>query len=152
VSGFATAQAGPGAVTADRPTDARPTAVDDARHVDGSNSPWATGDGRLDAFQDRFDLTDEEMTEIRTAVNEALADGADRTEVRAVVLEKLEAFGVEDPGLGPFDDRAQSRAGGPGNGYARGDAPADGTGHQHRGHGGPHGVADGTGPNCPYAA
>jgi hypothetical protein len=143
VSGFAAAQGGPAAAPADRPGDG-------TRPMDGSNSPWVTDDERLDVFQERFDLTDEQMAEIREAVLEKIDEGADREEIRDTVLAKLAAFGVEDPELGPYADRDRPRAGGNGPGNARGDAPADGFGNQYRGHGhGPWGPADGTGPNCP---
>ncbi|MFC7045031.1 hypothetical protein ACFQH6_05975 [Halobacteriaceae archaeon GCM10025711] len=124
--------AGTGVAVADRP-------------MDGSNSPWVTGDDRLDRFQDRFDLTDEQMETIRTAVVEQYESGATPAEMRATVTDLLAEFGVEDADLSPVMDRQRLQDG-------TGDGPArDGTGPRFGGQGhfggqgqGPHGVMDGS--------
>lgn len=102
------------------------------RPFDGHNSPWMTGDERLERFQERFGLTDEQVDQIRTEVQAMIQDGADHDAIRAQVQTMLENFGVDIPALGPM------------NGQHFGDGP--------RGHG-LHGPADGMartgGPNGP---
>ena len=122
--GMAQAGSGQAAATADRP-------------MDGSNSPWLVNDDRLDRFQTRFGLTDVQMDEIQTSVVEALDEGAGRTEIRSIVSEKLESFGVDDPDLGPTDDL--------GRGDGHNGPNGDGAGRQ-----GPHGgQGNGSGPYGP---
>lgn len=141
--------------------------ADEDRPLNGTNSPWIADDDRLDRFQDRFNLTDEQLTEIQTIVVGQIEDGANRTEIRTTVSEMLTEYGVEDTVLGPPADtqarseQAGDQRAGPANGQGAG--PADGTGYQHGGsadttnsgqqdvadgqygHGnGPHGPADGS--------
>ncbi|MFB6113585.1 MAG: hypothetical protein ABEJ58_05720 [Halodesulfurarchaeum sp.] len=120
------------------------------RPLDGSNSPWVTGDERLDAFQDRFNLTDEQIEQIQSEVTTMIEDGADRAEIRATITEMLTEFGVDDPVLGPaagVGQQSSSFGQGPaGNGAGNGYGPGNGAG---RGPGvgqgaGPHGPADGS--------
>lgn len=71
---------------------------------DGTNTPWTADDARLEHIQDRYDLTDAQVEEIRDAVEAAMADGYDRLEIQQTVHDKLESFGIEvgEPlGLGP---------------------------------------------------
>lgn len=109
----------------------------DARPMDGSNSPWVTGDERLDRFQERFDLTDEQMDELQTTMAALIEDGASHDEIRTTVTEMLAEFGVEDPTLGPPAD-AEQRHGGFGSGHGAGHGSGGGHGS------GPHGPADGS--------
>jgi hypothetical protein len=166
ITGFATA-AGSGALPADTtavdagfgpgdgPTDGtgpvNATTAD--RPMNGTNSPWVTGDERLDLIQERFDLTDEQMNEIQTEVQSLVDEGASQDEIRSTVTEMLESYGVEDPTLGPAADGSTGMAGG---GYGagaggQGQGPADGTGSGssagaggYGGGSGPHGPADGS--------
>ncbi|MEF8825014.1 MAG: hypothetical protein V5A34_00820 [Halapricum sp.] len=141
--------------------------TEEDRPLNGTNSPWMADDDRLDRFQDRFDLTDEQVDEIQSAVTDQIEAGADRTEIRSTVTAMLTEYGVDEPELGPPAD-AQDRLGladGQGTGPADGQqsGPTDGTGYQHGngasstggsqqgfGHGqqgqsnGPHGPADGS--------
>lgn len=115
--------------------------ADADRPMDGQNSPWVTGDERLERFQERFGLTDAQVEQIRVEVTAMIQDGADRDAVRAQVQTMLEEFGVDAPALGPMDgQRAGDGPHGP-----RG--PADGA-TRHGGFGaggaGPHGPADGS--------
>ncbi|MFB6129976.1 MAG: hypothetical protein ABEJ28_04040 [Salinigranum sp.] len=114
------------------------------RPLDGHNSPWVTGDERLDRFQARYDLTDTQMEQIRTEVAAMIDDGADRQAVQAKVETMLADFGVETPALGPrYDGRLGDGPRGAGlYGPADGVARHGGFG----GHGGigPNGVMDGS--------
>lgn len=130
-------------------------ASDADRPLNGSNSPWVTGDERLDAFQNRFNLTDDQVEQIRAEVTAMIDDGADREEIRDTVTEMLVEFGVEDPALGPgangdqhlgpfgnADGTGYGPSNGPGDGYGPGNGAGNGPGN---GHGaGPHGPADGS--------
>ena len=118
------------------------------RPRDGSHSPWVTGDDRLDRFQERFDLTDEQMAEIREAVQASMADGATRDEIRNTVIAMLEDFGVEDSQLGPPADGEREGPFGNGMGHHHGGGwgtagPGNGHGGPGNGHG-PHGPGDGS--------
>lgn len=130
VSGVAAATGGPAVGTATQvQTDDRP--------LDGSNSPWATEDERLELFQERFDLTDEQVAEIGTDVQALIDEDASREEIRDTVRERLEEYGVEDPTLGPPADR------GPGSNSVDRDADTR-AGFGGAGGSGPHGPADGS--------
>lgn len=117
------------------------------RPLEGSNSPWVGEDERLERFQERFDLTDEQVDEIQVAVEDAVDDGATREDIRATVMDMLEAYGVEAPTLGPPGDAERGYGqqrhgqghgfGGPAhreNGTAAGSGPGNG----------PHGPANGS--------
>ena len=148
-TGFAAA-AGAGlgpAEQTDVNTDGAAVSTTDDRALDGSNSPWMTGDDRLDRFQDRFALTDEQVETIRTTVLPMIEEGAAREEIRETVLNQLDAFGVTEPSLGPPAD------GGPGagsfgqdrDGGAMGPTEHGGQGFAGTaGQGGPHGPGDGS--------
>lgn len=100
----------------------------DDRPLDGANTPWTADDWRLDRIQERYDLTDEQVAEIQSNLETAMADGTSREEIRTVVHDTLESFGIEvgEPlGLGPAD--------GP-RGPA-GDRPGFGAGQGFGGHG-----------------
>ena len=91
VAGVAAAAPGLGAQADDRP-------------MDGTNSPWTNSDDpRLEQFQERYDLTDAEMEQVRAAVQETVQNGGDRTAIRATVTEQLSEFGIDDPELGPVE-------------------------------------------------
>jgi hypothetical protein len=115
------------------------------RALDGSNSPWATGDERLDMLQVRFNLTDSQVQAIRDEVRAMIENDAAPGEIRSINTEMLAEYGVEDPALGPPADGGQGAGPfghGNGAGHGFGHGPADGTGN---GHGaGPHGSADGS--------
>lgn len=129
VSGVAAATGGPAGAAAQVQTDDRP--------LDGSNSPWATEDERVDLFQERFDLTDEQVAEIDSEVEALLEEDASREEIRDTVRELLEEYGVEDPTLGPPADR------GPGSNSFDTDSDTR-AGFGGAGGSGPHGPADGS--------
>lgn len=117
--------------------------AEEDRALDGTNSPWVTEDQRLERFQDRFNLTDEQVESIQTEVQSMIENGATQDEIRATVTERLEAFGVEDPTLGPPEDgggadRPFGHGAGTGGGHGPAGGQADGTG------GGPHGPGDGS--------
>lgn len=116
---------------------------------DGSNSPWVTGDERLDMFQDRFNLTDAEVQSMQDEVTTMIENDATPEDIQSTVTSMLKDFGVEDPavgqpidggqGEGPFD---QGAGAGQGNGPTDGTGPGNGAG---QGAGsGPHGPADGS--------
>mgnify|MGYP006873403571 FL=1 len=42
----------------------------------GSNSPWVTGGERLDMFQERFDITDDQVATIREEVTRQMETDA----------------------------------------------------------------------------
>ena len=121
---------------------------------DGSNSPWVTGDERLERFQDRFDLTDDQMDEIQTDVQSLVDSDATPEEIRATVTEMLESYGVADPTLGPPADGRQAtgpHGHGPGAGQGNGPGAGQGAGGTagqggvgSAGGAGPHGPADGS--------
>lgn len=114
----------------------------------GSNSPWVTGDERLNRFQERFDLTDDQVATIRDEVTRQIETDAAPEEVQTTVSGMLADYGVEDPTLGPPADGRQ--AAGPvgqanGAAHGQGNGPADGAGNGGQdATGGPHGPADGS--------
>ncbi|MEF8775660.1 MAG: hypothetical protein V5A43_04050 [Haloarculaceae archaeon] len=174
-TGFVAAGYGPGAAPADgegttatADTVSGPTADADG-DLNGTNSPWMTGDERLERLQDRFGLSDAQMEDIRAQVTAMIQNGADRDTIRTQVRTMLENYGVEDPTLGPPDaehlgegSRAGSghQTGTAGHGPMAGHGSMAGNGHQGSadhgpqgagtaGHGpmvggGPHGPADGS--------
>lgn len=134
VAGVAAAAPGFGAQADDRP-------------MDGTNSPWTNSDDpRLERFQERYDLTDAEMEQVRAAVQETVLNGGDRTAIRAAVTEQLSEFGIDDPELGPvegFGPHDAARNNGPGQGQgANGHGPGAGHGQTLR-----DGSGVGTGPH-----
>ncbi|AKH97768.1 hypothetical protein [Halanaeroarchaeum sulfurireducens] len=142
-TGFAAASTGAGLAPAAN-ADTNSTDVD--RPLDGSNSPWATDDERLELFQERFDLTDEQVEEIQEAVESEMDADASRETIRNTVTEKLQEFGVDGPTLGPTDDRVGT---GPhGQNAGNGNAAGAGAGHGAAGGNGP-GNAQGAGPHGP---
>jgi Spy/CpxP family protein refolding chaperone len=123
------------------------------RPYDGHNSPWVTGDERLEQFQERFGLTDAQMAQLRADVTAMIQDGTDHDAIQAQIRTTLENYGVDDPALGPMDgprlgDGPRGTGTGP-HGPGAGVGPADGTA-RHGGHGGfgagggPYGPADGS--------
>ena len=76
-----------------------------------------------DRLQERFDLTDDQIAEIRDTVETMVEDGADRGAIHDAIVAKLEDFGIEDPELGPPGDRGRN-SWADGNGWADGTAPA----------------------------
>lgn len=118
-------------------------ASDNATAADGTNSPWVTGDERLDRFQDRFTLTDDQIETIQDEVTALIEGDATPDEIRSTITELLSDYGVENPALG------HAAAGGQGTGpFGPESGPhgsADGPGHGAQGAGnGPHGPADGS--------
>jgi Spy/CpxP family protein refolding chaperone len=71
---------------------------DGSRH-DGSRHGGSGRDRPSSAFLAQFDLTDEQIAEIRALVEEMRADGASREEIHEAVREKLLAFGVTEAEL-----------------------------------------------------
>ncbi len=116
---------------------------------DGSNSPWVTGDERLDVFQERFDLTDGQVEAIQEEVTTMIENDASPDEIRSTITDMLSDYGVEEPELGQPADGGQAAGPfgqGDGAGQGHGNGPADGTGNgagQSAGSG-PHGPADGS--------
>lgn len=114
----------------------------------GSNSPWVTGDERLETFQERFDLTDDQVATIQAEVTTLIEADASPEEVRTAITDRLADYGVENPALGPPTDGRQ--AAGPfghadGAGQGQGHGPADGTGYRgQNANTGPQGPADGS--------
>lgn len=116
---------------------------------DGSNSPWVTGDERLDMFQERFNLTDDQVEAIQEEVTTRVDNDATPDEIQSTITEMLSDYGVDDPELG--QPAAGGQAAGPfgqgnGAGQGQGNGPADDTGNgAGQGAGsGPHGPADGS--------
>jgi hypothetical protein len=97
VSGLVAAGFGPGAAG----TDANAPADD----------RWSDEriDEMLERLQERFDLTDEQVAELRATIEEKLEAGAAPLEIRDAVIDTLESFGIEDPEIGPPADRGQHR-------------------------------------------
>ena len=109
-------------------------------------------DPAFDRLQERYDLTDEQVADLRETVESMIDDGANRTAIHDAIVEKLESFGVEDPELGP---RAAWQ-----NGNAS-DAPwglfgfgpqANGQGSGQHGHGPGNGAGNGHGGNANASA
>lgn len=120
----------------------------------GEGWHWADDD-RVDRFQERFNLTDDEVAEIRETVQSMIDDGAPRGEIHETVTEMLEEFGVDDPELGPVADRDRGAFGpnetaeraGPGERGGPGDAgerggPGDAGERGGHGYGPGHGWGD----------
>jgi Spy/CpxP family protein refolding chaperone len=170
-TGFAAATGGVGLAAGDAQAQANGNGASDGTGPiaasaecprDGSNSPWVTGDERLERFQDRFDLTDDQMDEIQTDVQSLVESDATPEEIRATVTEMLESYGVADPTLGPPADGRQAtgpHGHGPGVGQGNGAGGGQGSGENvgqgaggaagqggvgSAGGAGPHGPADGS--------
>jgi len=115
---------------------------------DGSNSPWVTGDERLDMFQERFDLTDDQVATIQDEVTKLIETDAPPEEVRTAITDRLADYGVENPALGqPADGQQAAGPFGHANaaGHGQGHGPADGTGYGSQNtDSGPRGPADGS--------
>ncbi|APE94915.1 hypothetical protein [Halodesulfurarchaeum formicicum] len=129
-TGFAAAGAGGFAAgTADQTPVESPNAnVTIEQAQDGSNSPWVTGDERLELFQERFDLTDEQVATIQSEVQSMIETDASPTEIRDTVRTMLADYGVENPTLGPSADGFQGDGQyGQGHGFGT-DAAQDGSG------------------------
>ncbi len=58
--------------------------------MDGSNSPWVTGDERLERFQERFDLSDEQVEQIKGEIEALSEDELDHEEIEVIVEKKSE--------------------------------------------------------------
>lgn len=151
--GVAAATGGFGAAATDAQTvndDGNQVTTDNATLAqDGSNSPWVTGDERLDMFQDRFNLTDSQVQSIQDEVTTMIENDAAPEDIQSTVTTMLADYGVEDPELGPPADGGQNMGPfgqGNGAGQGHGNGPADGTGNgADQGAGsGPHGPADGS--------
>ncbi|AOW79665.1 hypothetical protein HTSR_0466 [Halodesulfurarchaeum formicicum] len=131
-TGFAAAGAGGFAAgTADQtPAELSNANVTIEQAQDGSNSPWVTGDERLELFQERFDLTDEQVATIQSEVQSMIENDASPTEIRDTVRTMLADYGVENPTLGPSADGFQGDGQyGHGHGHGFGtDAAQDGSG------------------------
>ncbi|MFW5896038.1 MAG: hypothetical protein ACOCUA_01495 [archaeon] len=115
------------------PTDAQ------ARNASNGTVP----DPAFDRLQERYDLTDEQVTDLRETVESMIDDGANRTAIHDAIVEKLEEFGVEDPELGPQAAWQNGDASGaPWGLFGFGPhANGQGSGHGH----GPHGDGAGNG-------
>lgn len=122
------------------------------RPMDGSNSPWITEDERLEMFQDRYNLTDTQIEDIRIEVTSMIEEGVDRTEIRDTVLSKLQEFGVESPGemgIGLGSQRSGERKGSVNGEQINGEQRGQGYGQGMQGQGKGNGQGKGMG-NCPY--
>ena len=53
-------------------------------------------DRRLAWLEAEFDLTDDQVAELRTTIEDRRADGADRHEIREAVLDRLESYGIPE--------------------------------------------------------
>lgn len=144
VTGLATAASGTVVMDANE-TDGGFGLADGASHAhqaqNASNSPWVTGDERLDYMQERFNLTDEQVSAIQTEVQSLVEENATHDEIRLTVTEMLESYGVEDPTLGPPVEM------GPGAGHGLMGSASEagqGNGYGQSGGSGPHGPADGS--------
>lgn len=122
-------------------------ATDVDRALDGSNSPFVTGDERLEVFQDRFDLTDAQVERIQTEVTSMVDDDATQEDIRATVTDMLESYGVEDSTLGPpVDGSEYAEEVGQQAGYGQNsDSAPDQRGGWGAGDAGQRGVTDGSG-------
>lgn len=96
------AQYGSGPGLRDEDSDGTPNRLDEdyERPMDGSNSPWVTGDDRLERFQQRFDLSDDQLQEIKEGIASLSEEDINHDEIRVIVNSKLKEFGVEDPEFG----------------------------------------------------
>ncbi|MFT4891647.1 MAG: hypothetical protein ACI9YT_002581, partial [Halobacteriales archaeon] len=101
-------------------------------------------------LQERYDLTDEQVADLRETVQSMMDDGANRTAIHEAIVEKLESFGVEDPDLGPQAAWSNGdAAGAPWGLFGFGPhASGQGSGQHGNGNGpgnGPHGHGPGNG-------
>jgi regulator of replication initiation timing len=104
----------------------------------------------FDRLQERYDLTDEQVADLRETVQSMMDDGANRTAIHEAIVEKLESFGVEDPDLGPQAAWSNGdAAGAPWGLFGFGPhASGQGSGQHGNGNGpgnGPHGHGPGNG-------
>ncbi|MEF8757035.1 MAG: hypothetical protein V5A33_02250 [Halobacteriales archaeon] len=101
----------------------------------------------FDRLQERYDLTDEQVTDLRETVESMVDEGANRSEIHDAIVEKLESFGVEDPELGPQAAWSNGdAAGAPWGLFGFGPhANGQGGGHGHGPGSGPHGNGAGNG-------
>lgn len=81
------AAAGFGADNADR----QPQVDQQDRPMDGSNSPWVAQDERLDMFQNRFDLTDQQMSEMQSEIPE----DPSHEEIEETVSSYMDSQGID---------------------------------------------------------
>ncbi|MFB6076120.1 MAG: hypothetical protein ABEK17_03160 [Candidatus Aenigmatarchaeota archaeon] len=95
----------------DHDDDGTPNRIDQdyERPRDGSNSPWVKEDWRLDRFQERFDLTDSQMGELKTEIQEKINSDASHEEMEEYMESKMKEFGFED--FEPREGRSGRRVG-----------------------------------------
>lgn len=86
----------------DEDNDKTPNRIDTdyERPMDGRNSPWVIEDERLDRFQERFELSDAQMEEIKKEIDALSEEEIDHEEIEVIVERKLKGFGINDPELG----------------------------------------------------
>ena len=86
----------------DSDNDGIPNGLDNdyERPADGSNSPWLSNDGRLARFQERFNLSDNQMTQLRERVQSMFENYITPAKIRETVRAQLESWGIKDPELG----------------------------------------------------
>jgi len=101
----------------------------------------------FDRLEERYDLTDEQVADLRETVESMIDDGANRSEIHDAVVEKLESFGVEDPELGPRAAWHNGNASGAPWGLFGFGPHADGQDSGHHGHGHGYGHGPGGGPH-----
>lgn len=125
-------------------------------------------DPAFDRLQERYDLTEEQVADLRETVESMIDEGANRTAIHDAIVEKLESFGVEDPELGPraawqngnasgapwglfgFGPHANGQGSGQ-HAHGPGHGPRHGPGHGHGGNGNGIGNASaGSGPGAGY--
>ncbi|MFB6116345.1 MAG: hypothetical protein ABEK10_02425 [Candidatus Nanosalina sp.] len=70
------------------------------RPMDGSNSPWVVQDERLDRFQERFDLTDQQMSELQSEIPE----DPSHEEIEETVSSYMESQGIDFEPQGPREE------------------------------------------------
>lgn len=93
------------------------------RPEDGSNSPWITEDQRLEMFQNRFQLTDEQVNEIKNQVQTMIQNEEEPEKIKTEIQNKLEEYGIEEPNLGIGKGQNQGQGPGMGNGSGYEDCP-----------------------------
>lgn len=94
-------------VNADADTQAQPQ-FDQDRPMDGSNSPWVVQDERLDMFQERFDLTDQQMSELQSEIPE----DPSHEEIEETVSSYMDSQGIDFEHQGPREERGQGHGAG----------------------------------------
>lgn len=106
----------------DSDEDGTPNGIDQdyERPMDGSNSPWVTGDERLERFQERFDLSDEQVEQIKEEIEALSEDELDHEEIEVIVEKKLNEFDVEEPELGGPRQKARGQGQGKGGNRRKG--------------------------------